>query len=305
MAKPRKTRRYRKGSNINVRSSGALKAFESLLSRGPLTLVYINAKWCGACHKFNDDVWSPLTKLKNRSVNLASVDSEMIGKTSLANVPRKFYPTLMLVGKDKKPATFKDEEGNPTNAMPRNNTLSEDREAFTNLVINPNVSTGPSNPVSLASIKANTKPLSSSAASANLVPEAVSTPVATPVATPMATPVSTPMTNSKLINLRGSPPRSNVTIKSLAKSPFESRNSILNSMGTTASTAASTPLQISKPIQSSSPPDIGSDLVASQMASRPMVPTAIKGGRMLQAIRNRSASLKAMLNLRKTRKNRR
>jgi len=216
----------------------------------------------------------------------------MIGKTSLANVPRKFYPTLMLVGKDKKPATFKDEEGNPTNAMPRNNTLSEDREAFTNLVINPNVSKGSSNPVSLQSIKANTKPLSSSttsAASANLVPEAT-------------------MTNSKLMNLRGSPPRSNVTIKSLAKSPFESRNSILKSMGTTQSTTASTPLQISKPIQSSSPPDIGSDLVASQMASpmasRPMVPTAIKGGRMLQAIRNRSASLKAMLNLRKTRKNR-
>jgi hypothetical protein len=225
----------------------------------------------------------------------------MIGKTSLANVPRKFYPTLMLVGKDKKPATFKDEEGNPTNAMPRNNTLSEDREAFTNLVINPSVSKGLTNlPKSMASIKANTTPSRSttSAASANLVPEALTTSVATPV------------TNSKLMNLRGSPPRSNVTIKSLAKSPFESRNSILNSMGTTQSTTQSTtpstPLQISKPIQSSSPPDIGSDLVASQMASpKPVVPTAIKGGRMLQAIRNRSASLKAMLNLRKTRKNRR
>jgi len=140
MASPKRiTKKQRKGQVLHVRSHSAVKAFESTLGKGPLTLVYINAKWCGACHRFNDEVWSHLTKLKNKSVNLASVDSEMIGKTSLANVPRKFYPTLMLVGKDKKPATFEDEEGNPTNAMPRNSTLSEDREALSNLVKNPTV----------------------------------------------------------------------------------------------------------------------------------------------------------------------
>jgi hypothetical protein len=45
----------------------------------------------------------------------------------------------MLVGKDKKPATFKDEEGNPTNSMPRNPTLAEDKATLSNLIQNPTV----------------------------------------------------------------------------------------------------------------------------------------------------------------------
>ena len=128
-----------KGKVLDVRSPKDVALFEKLIVNGPLTFVYVNAKWCGACHQFTDKVWSSLTKLKNKGMNLASVDSEMIGKTSLANVPRKFYPTLMLVGKDKKPATFIDEEGNPTAAMPRNASLEEDREAFTSLVKNPSL----------------------------------------------------------------------------------------------------------------------------------------------------------------------
>jgi thiol-disulfide isomerase/thioredoxin len=114
-----------------------VKQLEKLMVNGNLTIVFVKAEWCGACHRFNDEVWSPLTKLKNRSMNLAAVDSEMIGQTSLANVPRKYYPTLLLVGKDKKPATFIDEDGSPTNAMPRNASLDDDREALSNLVQTP------------------------------------------------------------------------------------------------------------------------------------------------------------------------
>ena len=133
--KRRVTRRNgRKPRVIDVRSRGAVKAFENLIVQGPLTLVYVNAKWCGACHRFSKEVWSPLTKLKNKGLNLASVDSEYINKTSLANVPRKFFPTLMLVGRDKKPAEFKDENGEPTNAMPRKESLAEDRETLSALV---------------------------------------------------------------------------------------------------------------------------------------------------------------------------
>lgn len=144
--KPKKTRRVKQTRRVNksskvidVRSDGAVKLFEKAIVKGPLTLVYVNAKWCGACHKFNDEVWSHLTKLKNKSVNLASVDSEMFNKTSLAGSPPKFYPTLMLVGKDKKPATFKDEEGNPTNSMPRNSTLSEDKASLATFIQNPTI----------------------------------------------------------------------------------------------------------------------------------------------------------------------
>jgi hypothetical protein len=298
----RVTRKGGKGKVLDVRSDAAVKAFEKRLSSGPLTLVYVNAKWCGACHRFNDEVWSHLTKLKNKSVNLASVDSEMIGKTSLANVPRKFYPTLMLVGKDKKPATFKDEEGNATNAMPRNNTLSEDREALSNLVKNPSINSSIYNSLQKS-------------------------------LTPSVIPSVIPSMNSSIsIAARAnSPDRASVSKKSLAKSPFESLNGMPNEMDSqdtlrsqnkTAtlnlenSQSASRTINTmkmdsnskrmgsssSKQIASSSPPDIGADLVSSQTKSP--TPTAgtvvesIKGGTMLGAITRKTAQLKSMLKLR-------
>jgi thiol-disulfide isomerase/thioredoxin len=278
MAPRRNTRKNRKGAHvIDVRSDGAVKLFEKALVKGPLTLVYVNAKWCGACHRFNDEVWSSLTKLKNKSVNLASVDSEFIGKTSLSKVPRKFYPTLLLVGKDGKPATFKDEEGQPTNAMPRNSTLSEDREALSNLVVNPTL-------------------------------------------------------KSTLPERRNSPPRANVTVKSLARSPFEPRdnksineikNTVVN-MGNAPSISnsepktvaeeiiPSTPIKNSRQILSSNPPDIGADLVASQTKSptptAAIVPVSIRGGAtggLLDSIKRKTASMRSMLQMRHpTRRNR-
>lgn len=260
----RKTRKTgKKGSVLSVRSPSAVKSFEKLLTRGPLTLVYINAKWCGACHKFSDEVWNPLTQLKNKSMNLASVDSEMIGKTSLANVPRKFYPTLLLVGKDGKAATFKDENGQDTNAMPRNNTLSEDKVAFTNLVQSPANSSISSRPN-------------------------------TPYPRTMNNRSNSNMLSSQL-NRRNSPPRelnTPVNISNLAKSPFGEPNmnenpSMFNEE--VSRTIASNPIMV---------PDVGADLVASQRRAT-MKKSTMTGGKMLKAIRSKTASLKAMLRMRK------
>jgi hypothetical protein len=44
----------------------------------------------------------------------------------------------MLVGPDKKAATFLDENGQPTNSMPRKNTLEEDKETLSALLQSPN-----------------------------------------------------------------------------------------------------------------------------------------------------------------------
>jgi len=278
-----KTRRNKKGSKIlDVRSDGAVKLFEKALVKGPLTLVYVNAKWCGACHRFNDEVWSPLTKLKNRSVNLASVDSEYIGKTSLANVPRKFYPTLMLVGKDKKPATFEDEEGQPTNAMPRNPTLAQDKEALSNLVVNPTVKTNlslPSNSPAVPNLAVN-----------NL--QRMNSP-----------PRASVTMNSLLPKAMNSPPRANVSKSSLAKSPFEAMDTpVFSNSPETIKTMGNTRMN-SKRIMPSNPPDIGADLVASQKQAMPL---PIQGGGLLNAIKGKTAQLKSMLQMRKhlTRRNR-
>ena len=275
MAPRRNTRK--KGSRvIDVRSDGAVKLFEKALVKGPLTLVYVNAKWCGACHRFNDEVWSPLTKLKNKSVNLASVDSEFIGKTSLAKVPRKFYPTLMLVGKDGKPATFEDEQGQPTNAMPRNSTLSEDREALSNLVVNPTVKTTiPQRMNSLPRANVNVKSLAKS---------------------PFE-----PRDNKTVNEIK------NATVnKTMGNSASVANASVseLNSINQKVNGS------MSKKILSSMPPDIGADLIASQTKSptptAAIVPEAIRGGgSVLDALKRSTASMRSMLQMRhSTRRNR-
>jgi thiol-disulfide isomerase/thioredoxin len=276
--KPKKTRKVRhtrkanKSSKvIDVRSDGAVKLLEKAIVKGPLTLVYVNAKWCGACHKFNDEVWSHLTKLKNKSVNLASVDSEMFNKTSLAGTPPKFYPTLMLVGKDKKPATFKDEEGNTTNSMPRNPTLAEDKATLSNLIQNPTVKSEFKGTRQRENIS--TRQLSKSPFEAN----------------------------SFAMNNAASASNSNI----IPKNKQMGNTSTTDNNSTTGNTrmAGNTSTR-SREVLSSNPPDIGADLVSSQ--SRKPANEGKQSGGMLEAIRREAASLKSMLNMRgvSTRKNR-
>ena len=258
MARPSKTRKTRqgKGKVLDVRSPKHVKMFENLIVNGPLTIVFVKAKWCGACHRFNDEVWNSLTKLKNRNVNLASVDSEVIGQTSLASVPRKFYPTLLLVGKDKKPATFLDEDGSPTNSMPRNGSLEEDREALSALVQNA--------PASMNIPK-------------SVIPSTVGNlkPTMTPVGMPSEQRVE----------------------GSLTRSPFTSVESPMpSSIPIIPTVATSIPVGIT-------PPDIGSDLIRSQTRSSTGTAGVIegesmRGGGLLKAIRNQTASLRAMMTLR-------
>lgn len=285
MAAPRRTRRLNKrGHVLNVKSAKDVHLFEKAVVKGPLTLVYVNAKWCGACHKFSEEVWSPLTKLKNKSMNIVSIDSEMIGKTSLANVPRKFYPTLMLVGKDKKPATFKDETGAPTNAMPRGNSLLEDKNMLTSLVQTKQPTAAQLNSVNLNEDEENTEVMSLTS-NANSMPRANLTP--------------------------------NLEVNGLGKSPFEETAKANRSMPRVEFKPAS--VSGSAIYSTAKPPSIGDNVAAATLiASQTKAPTASasvlakqqasakqQGGRLLRAIRNQTASLKAFLRKQKrSRKNR-
>lgn len=292
---------------------------------GNLTIVFVKAKWCGACHRFNDEVWSPLTKLKNRSMNLAAVDSEMIGQTSLANVPRKYYPTLLLVGKDKKPATFIDEDGSPTNAMPRNASLDDDREALSNLVQTPKNklnTLSPNTPIVNAKsasnfVNARSAPVSMNSMAANSM--AANSMEQVSVGSPRNTIGKSPFENK------------NVTIPSIANESLDSNGSVeseeleeqtepaqapnlmSSATATLASTLSPSPVTtlLSMPTTSVVPPDVGSDIVATQTNSPTGTASVLKsarvgGGRLMRAIRNKTASLKAMLQLRRhhTRRNR-
>ncbi len=130
-AKKKKTKKASKKSRtltgqlsapVDVRSQNSLGAFEDLLTKGPITIVLIYADWCGACNRFKENTWNDITAIppNQRKLNIASVREDMLPLTSIKNAKINGYPSLILVGKDKQPAEFLDEQGQPTNAMPNN-----------------------------------------------------------------------------------------------------------------------------------------------------------------------------------------
>jgi len=272
----RLTRKGQKGKKvIDVRSKNMIGNFEQLLGGGPLTLVLIYADWCGACHRFRDEVWSPLTQLKNATMNRAAIREDMIANTSLANVERKFYPTLLLVGKDKKTATFVDENGAATPAMPRKPTLDEDKESLTALVNSP------------------TPLLPATAATA--VSEAVQEEMNLEESMSKQATLNQPAYSIQpveSVKRQSQTPSDSLDIdieeeaeENLGRSPF-------NNKGYTPSVAATS--------SKMGPPDVGADLVASQNRGKPVMMGGNRstGSRLLDAIKNQTRSLRAMLRLR-------
>ena len=300
------TRKQRQGGKkvLDVRSKKMIGNFENLLGRGPLTLVLIYADWCGACHRFRDEVWSPLTQLKDATMNRAAIREDMIAGTSLANVERKFYPTLLLVGKDKKPATFVDENGASTPAMPRKPTLGEDKESLTALVNSPTpllpavapiaavVSTAVQEEMNLeASMSAQSKPSTAVQEEMNLENsmERTSGTLAQPAYSIQPINSLKRQNQTPSDSMNDEPQAEPEESISLGRSPFVNKSAA-------PSFAATMP-------SSKMPPDIGADLVASQNRKNPALVGGGKstGSRLLEAIKNQTRSLKSLLRLRNTR----
>jgi thiol-disulfide isomerase/thioredoxin len=117
---------------MDVRSRKQIKGFEDLLGKGPLTLVLVYADWCGACHRFRENTWKEIQNLPNKSVNITSVREDVFPETSLKNTKINYYPSLLLVGNDKKPAEFTSPKGEPTNVLPNNS-----KELLSKIVTSP------------------------------------------------------------------------------------------------------------------------------------------------------------------------
>lgn len=118
---------------LDVRSSSDIPAFESMLENGPMAVVLVYADWCGHCDKYTKNVWNPLKSVKNKTMNMASVHYDQLENTSLSNAKLEGYPSVLVVGKDKIPATFNSESGN-TNAMPTSNDVSTMKRLVTSPV---------------------------------------------------------------------------------------------------------------------------------------------------------------------------
>jgi len=108
---------------VDVRSKKDVPAFEQTIIEGPITVVLVYADWCGHCTKFKKNIWEPLNKMHGRKLNMVSVHHDMLEKTSQANAKIRGYPSVLVVGKDGKAASYNDEEGNVTNAAPNTTDL--------------------------------------------------------------------------------------------------------------------------------------------------------------------------------------
>lgn len=118
---------------MDVKSSDAVPAFEEMLTKGPMAVVLVYADWCGHCDNYKKNVWSPLKSVKNRTVNMATLREDVIQNTSLKNAKIDGYPSVLVVGKDKKPAVFNSNSG-VTNAMPQSNDVSTMKSLITSSV---------------------------------------------------------------------------------------------------------------------------------------------------------------------------
>lgn len=103
MAKKNSSSAKTSSGRIDVRSPSDVPKFESLLSKGPMAVVLVYADWCGHCMNFKKNVWNSQTLSKPSKLNAAAVHYNMVENTAMKNAKIEGYPSVFLVGKDKKP----------------------------------------------------------------------------------------------------------------------------------------------------------------------------------------------------------
>ncbi len=117
---------------VDVRSPEDVSQFEKILARGPITIVLVYADWCGHCVRYKENIWSKLLANPNRKLNLASVHYDQLENTSQKQAAIKGYPSVLIVGSDKKAATFPDNgTAKKTNAFPKAQSLEVMEEMVT------------------------------------------------------------------------------------------------------------------------------------------------------------------------------
>ena len=109
---------------VDVNSEDKLSDLEKRISIGPVTLVFVYADWCGHCTKFKPEM-DKLEASPDRSIQTARIRDDMLSKSSLNGTKINGYPSLMLIKKNGEATTFKDKDGEVTNASPEHNDLNK------------------------------------------------------------------------------------------------------------------------------------------------------------------------------------
>jgi hypothetical protein len=132
---PSKTRKLKGSKVLKVDAKHKIPKFEQQIKAGTINFVLVYAEWCGACHRFMDNIWNPMCKGKARH-NRMAVRDDMIKSTSLANANFDYLPSVLIVDEAGQLQSFKTPEGKDTNAMPTPKSLNDMKKIVNVPVLN-------------------------------------------------------------------------------------------------------------------------------------------------------------------------
>ena len=114
-----------KNDKVDVRTEADIGKLMDLIKKNKIVLILIYADWCGHCGTFKDQVWNPLSGMKDRKVPLAAINEKVLGKANIMKgVKVDGYPFVAMMGQDGRPAEFEGDAGEPTNAVPNTRDLA-------------------------------------------------------------------------------------------------------------------------------------------------------------------------------------
>jgi hypothetical protein len=166
---------------LKVDSEKKIPKFELQLKNSTINFVLVYADWCGACHKFMNNIWEPMCKGSARHNRLA-VRDDMIKNTSLSNANFDYLPSILIVDENGDLQSFKTPEGKDTNAMPTPKSLGDMKKIVNVPVKNINQMnasviniTDPSNPKPVINLNSATNMYANSAANVQNLEDPFST----------------------------------------------------------------------------------------------------------------------------------
>ena len=109
---------------VDIQDESQIDELSKRIHAGPITLVLVYADWCGHCQRFKP-IMEKLENMPGRTVQTARVRDDVFSKTPISSAKIDGYPTLMLVKKSGEVATFKDEQGEVTNAIPDHTDINK------------------------------------------------------------------------------------------------------------------------------------------------------------------------------------
>ena len=109
---------------VDIQNEAQLSELNKRISLGPITLVLVYADWCGHCQRFKP-MMEKLENMPGRSIQTARIREDVFPKSNISSAKIEGYPTLMLVKKNGEVASFKNEAGEVTNAIPDHTNMTK------------------------------------------------------------------------------------------------------------------------------------------------------------------------------------